>query len=549
MLKENLSGIILIMINQQLLDFIKSQLQLGLSKETITKELLTNSWTMQDIEEGFNATKAPVPNMPNVLNPNLATSGSQPSIVSNPVVQSQPQVKYAGFWIRLVALFIDSLVLLIPSIIILFLLGAIGGNAGLTQETSYFLWIFIYSVMVLSYMIFMTYKYQATLGKKVVKIKVFSDKGNKLTLGQVILREFIGKFLSSIILYIGYIMIAFSKKKQGLHDKVAGTVVIYNDPSKKMPKWIIVMIILIFALPFIAGIFSAVILGSLNSLKNKEEIKINENLTPNPYVDNEYNFSFSYPVDIFVAKEESDVNLLDLGFYYTVSASAKDLNFIQKEFKLPMGGMTIGEGSYEQVIEKFKKSETLNNILEEKIEKNGIIWNTALITDTTNNTPAMKVISTQKNDLNYNLILMYNPPEAEINNLKEIIDNTEKMFLDTFQFTDNIETNSSISTNSDMQNNSQTTPTSSQKTPVDINNNSTPESSDAFNNAFKVSFGSSFIQSCQKEAGPASIYCGCMADYLVNNYTVIQLTEFNAQPEGAGIQQAFAASVSHCIPK
>jgi uncharacterized RDD family membrane protein YckC len=36
----------------------------------------------------------------------------------------------------------------------------------------------------------------------------------------------LGKYLSSLILYIGFLMIAFTKKKQGLHDKIAGTLVI-----------------------------------------------------------------------------------------------------------------------------------------------------------------------------------------------------------------------------------------------------------------------------------------------------------------------------------
>ena len=50
---DNKIGIIFIMINQQLLDFIKQQLQLGKDKETISKELLANGWKAEDVEEGF----------------------------------------------------------------------------------------------------------------------------------------------------------------------------------------------------------------------------------------------------------------------------------------------------------------------------------------------------------------------------------------------------------------------------------------------------------------------------------------------------------------
>ncbi|MCX6751476.1 MAG: hypothetical protein NT161_01770, partial [Candidatus Nomurabacteria bacterium] len=48
------------MINQPLLDFIKQQLQVGLTKEKITSDLLTNGWTTQDIEEGFKAVVPPI---------------------------------------------------------------------------------------------------------------------------------------------------------------------------------------------------------------------------------------------------------------------------------------------------------------------------------------------------------------------------------------------------------------------------------------------------------------------------------------------------------
>ncbi|MEI7810449.1 MAG: hypothetical protein WCI41_02735 [bacterium] len=61
------------MVNQQLLDFIKEQLQKGISKEVISKELLSNGWMSQDVEEGFNALNNPslvISNTLNIPNPN-----------------------------------------------------------------------------------------------------------------------------------------------------------------------------------------------------------------------------------------------------------------------------------------------------------------------------------------------------------------------------------------------------------------------------------------------------------------------------------------------
>ena len=64
------------MINQQLLDFIKGQLQLGKNKETISKELSGGGWATEDIQEGFNAINIPTP-VP------IPTPNSNPTPISN----------------------------------------------------------------------------------------------------------------------------------------------------------------------------------------------------------------------------------------------------------------------------------------------------------------------------------------------------------------------------------------------------------------------------------------------------------------------------------
>ena len=66
---------------------------------------------------------------------------------------------------------------------------------------------------------------QGTLGKMVLGIIVTDEAGNRISFGRATGRYF-GKILSSLILLIGYIMIAFTKKKQGLHDLLASTLVV-----------------------------------------------------------------------------------------------------------------------------------------------------------------------------------------------------------------------------------------------------------------------------------------------------------------------------------
>lgn len=68
---------------------------------------------------------------------------------------------------------------------------------------------------------------QATIGKLAVGVKVCTENGERLTFANATGRYF-AKILSAIILLIGFLMVVFDKQKQGLHDKLAKTFVIYR---------------------------------------------------------------------------------------------------------------------------------------------------------------------------------------------------------------------------------------------------------------------------------------------------------------------------------
>ena len=72
---------------------------------------------------------------------------------------------------------------------------------------------------------------QATLGKNVMNLKVTDLSGNRITFIRAFFRYF-GKYISTLILMIGYIMVAWTKKKQGLHDKMCGTLVIVDRQTE-----------------------------------------------------------------------------------------------------------------------------------------------------------------------------------------------------------------------------------------------------------------------------------------------------------------------------
>lgn len=159
-------------------------------------------------------------------NPTSNTPGEpeKETLPNNNIVPPTPatSVKYAGFWIRVLASIIDSLIIGVAVSILLSMLG-MGPATGFNNGSS-----MVNTLVTIGYMIYMTYKFEATLGKKALGLKVVSADNNRLSLGQVILRETVGKIVSAIILMIGFIMVAFSDKKQGLHDKIANTLVIHN---------------------------------------------------------------------------------------------------------------------------------------------------------------------------------------------------------------------------------------------------------------------------------------------------------------------------------
>ena len=82
------------------------------------------------------------------------------------------------------------------------------------------------------YFIILTYQCEATLGKMLLNIKVVSTEDRKLTLLEVIYRETIGRFLSGLILSLGYLLVIFHKEKRGIHDLLSDTKVVYCFKKK-----------------------------------------------------------------------------------------------------------------------------------------------------------------------------------------------------------------------------------------------------------------------------------------------------------------------------
>jgi predicted Zn finger-like uncharacterized protein len=140
--------------------------------------------------------------------------------------ENQPK---AGFWIRVVATILDSVLLSIVQFVltlgITLLIGYMGIVATDDPATSLVIWLFGMTIS-LGYAVFFTGYCGQTPGKMVVRIRVIRADGSQMNYGRAAKREILGKFVSSILLGIGYIMVAFDNQKQGLHDKIADTYVI-----------------------------------------------------------------------------------------------------------------------------------------------------------------------------------------------------------------------------------------------------------------------------------------------------------------------------------
>ena len=131
-------------------------------------------------------------------------------------------VRYAGFWRRFAAWIIDAIVLGIISQLI----GVIVGIAT-DSDTTILISSNVFGVVIgwLYYAIMESTSNQATLGKMALSIIVTDSAGNRISFARATGRNF-AKYISTVILLIGYFMIAFTEKKQGLHDIIADTLVV-----------------------------------------------------------------------------------------------------------------------------------------------------------------------------------------------------------------------------------------------------------------------------------------------------------------------------------
>lgn len=150
------------------------------------------------------------------------------------------EITYAGFWARLAAYAIDSLIVFLGLLLVRVLLSGILSLAEGTVFGGNILFhytlkdIVLYGFQVLYFILFL-YCTGTTPGKRLLNLRVISADGEKLMLMDVVYRETVGRFLCGLTMCIGYIFAGVDGQKRGLHDMLCDTRVIYAKRVKVYP--------------------------------------------------------------------------------------------------------------------------------------------------------------------------------------------------------------------------------------------------------------------------------------------------------------------------
>lgn len=150
---------------------------------------------------------------------------------------------YAGFWVRLAAYMIDSIIVTVGLLVVRLAWIAVGAIISGTILDGNVLFhyslkdivLYIFKVM---YFILLTWCTGTTIGKRLMNLRVVpADRNEKLSFVDVLYRETVGRFLCGISIWIGYIIVGIDKEKRGFHDMLCDTRVVYEKKVKMYPEY------------------------------------------------------------------------------------------------------------------------------------------------------------------------------------------------------------------------------------------------------------------------------------------------------------------------
>jgi uncharacterized RDD family membrane protein YckC len=169
------------------------------------------------------------------------------------------KINYATFWERFAAAGVDTNIVVLITIICGFFLEMVFPVLGLSvtsKKVDAFMKLLDLGIGIFYYSSMESGSNMATFGKQWMGLKVTNFKYSSISLGQAIGRYF-ARWISLLLLYIGYLIQPFNTKRQTLHDMMAGTIVIRVQQSKSGFQIFIISILSFLLLSFLMIIIFA----------------------------------------------------------------------------------------------------------------------------------------------------------------------------------------------------------------------------------------------------------------------------------------------------
>jgi len=184
-------------------------------------------------------------------------------------INSNQEISYAGFWLRCAAYLIDYLVIMLLALLLGILIGIFVGILELLEaipenfEDTTALALIITIVFLMFASMYFAFSEssirQSTYGKWVLNLRVVDLAGGRISFSKALIRNFLKILLSgTLTLSVGYLMIAFTKKKQGLHDLIGKSLVI-KVPRISEQKFIHIQINFKSKLPIVTKIIAYIV--------------------------------------------------------------------------------------------------------------------------------------------------------------------------------------------------------------------------------------------------------------------------------------------------
>lgn len=166
--------------------------------------------------------------------------GITAEVTNTEIVPANTSFKYAGFWIRFIALIVDVILLIIVCFALALLIAtaydSIYAKNNLYDENARTSTVPVFDFLIyiigpwLWFTIYESSRWQATPGKMLFGLKITNENGERIGFGRANIR-FWSKYLISGWLFIGFIIAGLTAKKQSLHDLLARTLVVKLNQS------------------------------------------------------------------------------------------------------------------------------------------------------------------------------------------------------------------------------------------------------------------------------------------------------------------------------